>query len=839
MMYHIKEILKRIMPVVLAVCIISGIVPVFADTADAMQTKNENALEIVTALNIMDSGREGGEILSLQELANIEARLKHIDLSIIRHDMKGDALYSDAIKVIVTALGYNIALGNADNDECYQLAVQLKLLDGVSESDGNITRLNMARMLYNALELPMMVQSSTGANTVYEADEDTTLLDDIFEGVHGDGIITNTPYSTYTANGEGNRNVYIDGELYIDSMGIVPAGYLGYYVDFYAVKNDYDEYELVLVKKNNNKNDVITVDAEDISEKSTREQLIYTTPDNKREKKVEISSDAVIIYNGIPTKGITDIYPDYGSVTVLDSNNDGDCDCVIIEAYEVMYAQYVDTENNIIYDYENGITLDLSDVEMYEIYKDGRLSTLAAISKDDILLLASSWYSFGNSISDAEAIAIYASNYKIRGTVRSIDDDCIYINNEEYKISDAVRKDLRLGIYVELELDYFGRVSRWTAAYGADNYGYIVSYGPSEWRYEDNVWVRMFTHTGEMKVFNLNDDIIYSGYLDGGEYVEKKKISDKTFLNTLKSGAVAMEEVVTYTENTDGTLKSIWFADESNVNDPIYESNSVFLKNFDKENVTARNIFVGTSYRIDSGTLMFKVPTGSYDGNEEDYSIYQTTSFDETKFSRVKVYNAAENKVAQVVVLQSDDSREPSEIIGNNVFVINSVAKFVNDDEEEVVMLKGIQAGAYKTITFAGETMKVGGGKWYSLKRRTSDDLEKGDVIQYGIDADGYVNSYQVLFVPSAQAFGSYRSVARDNNGYLSGLNTIEGRVTETDGHSFMVEGIDFSLLANEGSVTVYSNGKAEAGNPASISVGDYVFIRCNRLYARDIVVYK
>ena len=54
-----------------------------------------------------------------------------------------------------------------------------------------------------------------------------------------------------------------------------------------------------------------------------------------------------------------------------------------------------------------------------------------------------------------------------------------------------------------------------------------------------------------------------------------------------------------------------------------------------------------------------------------------------------------------------------------------------------------------------------------------------------------------------------------------------------------MVDGIDFSILTGEGSITVVNDGKVEAGNPASIEVGDYVFIRCNRLYARDIVVYK
>ncbi|MBQ7574263.1 MAG: hypothetical protein IJT23_08385 [Clostridia bacterium] len=838
-MHCIKKFLKKLSVAILAMSVVVGVLPITAGAADTSQVKGDKAISIVTALNIMDSDGDGGELLTRQELAKVEARLKRIDVNLISQNLTGNASYSDAIKVIVTALGYDIAVSVTDNDDWYRMALKLKVLNGVREANGNITRENMAIMIYNALESEMLIPRHQSEKTEYIIDTDKTLLESVFNAVHDKGIITQTPYSTHTANNSNHRTVYIDDVVYVDRLGLVPSSYLGYYVDFYAVENDDDEYEVIWLKKRDFKNDAITVQAEDISDKSTREQMIYTNIATNSEKKVNIPSDAVIIYNGIPTSNISNIYPEYGSVTVLDSDYDGRYDCVIIEAYEVMRAEYIDTKNETIYDYENNFTLDLSRVGMYEVFKDGKLGTLATVSKNDTLLLAPSYYSFGNSISDAETIAIYASNYKIRGIVEQIGKDYIYVNDAKYKISDDAREELQTGIYVELELDYFGRVSRCTPATAMNNYGYILSYGPEDWDNEKAVYVRIFTQDGEMKVFNLNDSIIYSGYLANGTYTEQSKISNGTFLNLLKNGAEAMNEVVTYTVNTDGTIKSIRFADTSKVNDPMADNKSVLMKNYDQTSVKARSVFVGTSYRVDSQTLIFRVPSGGYSHNDDDYSIYSTTNFEETTFSHVKVYNASENKIAGVIVLESDDGDEPSEVIGNNVFVIDSIGASKNSDGDRVVLLSGIQAGVYKDIAFAKESMEVGGGKWYNTRKKTSDDLQVGDVIQYGVDSNGYINAYQVLFAPSEQVFSSNKSVARDNQGYLSGLNTIEGRVTDSNGRSIMVDGIDFSILTSEGSITVVNDGKAEAGNPASIEVGDYVFIRCNRLYARDIVVYK
>ncbi len=840
-MYRIRKIIKRIIPVVLIISTISGFVPASASAAVSSRTKSEDALSIATALGIMDSGKQGDEILSLQELANIEARIKRIDENMISQDLSGNASYSDALKVVVTALGYNIVISSSENDEWYKTVVELDLLDGVQESNGNITRENMATMLYNALESPMLVMSFEGGRIKYTKKEDTTLLEDIFDAVKGKGIVTDTPYSTQTTTNANQRNVYIDNVLYIDSECMVPAGYLGYYVDFYAVKNEYDEYKIIWIEKRNFKNEVVTASSEDISDKSTRNQMIYTDPDTNKEKRVDIPEDAVIIYNGMTTGDITDIYPEYGSVTVLDNDSDGKNDCVIIEAYEVMRAEFVDSQNEAIYDYENNITLDLSSVGMYEIFKDGKKGNIATISKNDILLLAPSYYSFGNNISDTNSITIYASNYKIRGTIQKISDEYVYINNEQYRISDDARTDLTVGVYVELELDYFGRVSCFSLTHSTDNYGYVLSYGYDELSSDgsDAVYIRMLTQSGNLKMFKTGDDIIYGGYLANGTYTDKSKISVDTFIALLKNGTAPMDEVVTYTENTDGTLRSIQFADTSRMNTPMIEDEGIFVKNYDKTSVTARSVFVGTNYRVDSGTVIFRVPTGEYSGNPDDYSVYSTNNFEESTFSRVKVYNASDNKVAGVVVLETNDSDEPTEVIGNNVFVIDSIGQSLNDDDETVIWLKGVQAGTYKTISFSKEAMKVGGGKWKTTSRQTSEDLQVGDVIQYGVGEDGYINAYQVLFAPSEQAFGSNKFVARDNNGYLSGLNTIEGRVLDSNGRSILVDGVDFSILTNEGSITVVKDGKVEAGNQASIEIGDYVFVRCNRLYARDIVVYK
>ena len=52
-------------------------------------------------------------------------------------------------------------------------------------------------------------------------------------------------------------------------------------------------------------------------------------------------------------KSISDYYPEYGNVTLLDNDRDGEYEYIIIDAYELFTAEIVDADKEIIYDFSN------------------------------------------------------------------------------------------------------------------------------------------------------------------------------------------------------------------------------------------------------------------------------------------------------------------------------------------------------------------------------------------------------------------------------------------------------------------------------------------------------
>ena len=92
-----------------------------------------------------------------------------------------------ACKILVSALGYDVYAQNAGGypNGYLSQAQSLKLLDGVDVSSSQMTRKDIARMTYNALDVDIMIMEISNGISSYVIDEGNTFRNKFTAGADG------------------------------------------------------------------------------------------------------------------------------------------------------------------------------------------------------------------------------------------------------------------------------------------------------------------------------------------------------------------------------------------------------------------------------------------------------------------------------------------------------------------------------------------------------------------------------------------------------------------------------------------------------------------------------
>lgn len=260
----------------------------------------------------------------------------------------------EAVKTVVVSLGYG-AVANSKGGYPgghMMVAVDTGLLKNISTENG-FTRGDLVELLYNALDVELMVQSTKDGQTVYEVAQDET--------IRGRHMRENGDEATYKAKGivSANADTWLDvpvqnmkdDEVMID--GIIyrtgetnAATLLGQEVDFYAVRGTDERYTLLNVKPTR-KNNVVTLHDDDIKSSSLTQIRYYG--ENDREERFDIALQPVIVKNGVIIKVYTEgaLQFNKGTMTLIDNSGDEAADVIFIDEYQNVQVEEV--RDNLIY----------------------------------------------------------------------------------------------------------------------------------------------------------------------------------------------------------------------------------------------------------------------------------------------------------------------------------------------------------------------------------------------------------------------------------------------------------------------------------------------------------
>lgn len=685
---------------------------------------------------------------------------------------------------------------------------------GVKADSDKLTIDTAARYLVNALEADALEYEFRNGEISYKKSSGA-VMNELLDVYITEGLVEANSMTTLSKPESEDSRIVIGGQKY--TAGFDGADdLLGMYVKAYVhIDNDDDGTVLAAVKKPNRYTE-FSVAVSDIKDSSTRTRLVYD--DRGREDSVKISPSADIIYNGAayPDATVEEIYPDYGELRLIDSDNDRVYDIVLVTAYSPFVSDGADALRRRLLNKYSGDTFesiftadDSDEISITDIF--GEDMEFSDITENTVAFIAKP------KTGDADRYKIVLSQKSVKGAASHIDitDGTIVIDDEEYDLSDAVANALANGCLDNLEFgkeysfyfDIYDSVFFYEKDKPKSGYAYIKrAYMDNE---ADTPYVKLFCEDGEWRVIEVREKVtVGDARMEAEDFVRSATVN----------------EVVKYETDSDGRLKSIEYPIATSIDDPNYES---YLKKgrFTKVNIVSERWLLNSQsfegkYYTPKLECVFTIPDN---GNDEDFKIASLSVASEARYS-LTMYDLDEFSYGKIAVQKAND--EVGLNYTDNMFIVDKVNKmYIND--EVVSVVSGYMNGEKLSFTGKDET--------------TFSALKRGDIIRtkynYASKANGYelckkANNFDTTSLTSYSELSSCGYV----KGYVSSVDAAGGRFRMKD----ILNGVSYALRSNT-IVTLYDadDNVAQPGTLNDLLAGDYVVLRLRGAEFLELIIIK
>lgn len=403
--------------------------------------------------------------------------------------------YQEAVKMLVCALGRDVvAVRNGGWPSGYLIAgAACGLTDGITgvEATDGCNRGVVAVLLYNALEIDLMEETSYSGSAVQVEETYKTLLYDYLNVVkYYDAEITATPTQGASKSAAGYAKItgsydyYANEGIKANSLKVEigktnPDDFFGDAVIIYTKDNGTNKTPTMLcIVADDSVQDSLEVKVSDFytshpvvksngdsnSEGTNNSQymkLYFKTEEDTKAQSVKLLDTdlygdfATIVMNGvvISPADFSDLETlENGTIRLVDAKTydvsegknyngaDGVYEKIIIDSYNDFVVSEVDTEENVISFNSNvADSLDLDDEnKTFSIVDtEGNELKIEDIKENDILSIYADEFAAAD-VDNAEVLRIVVCSNSVEGTVTEKTSKAVYIDGEKYEIADGV-----------------------------------------------------------------------------------------------------------------------------------------------------------------------------------------------------------------------------------------------------------------------------------------------------------------------------------------------------------------------------------------------------------------
>lgn len=759
---------------------------------------------------------------------------------------------NEAATIALRVLGYDSFIKEGEYTRRNAILNNLGIFDGVS-SDNELTCNNANQLIFNMLEAdcakytgdtligdkPLLYK----AHGIYKIHGKVLSVDGIGLGANTDVL---------------KHDVVIDNIIYLNecNMSYEHLGTSGW-----AYIKEHQGYKGIIFYNPVQANEMVKListdiekakgfNAEDTAADKNNPYISYIK-ENGRQKQIHIDATATVYINGKRTTAVSNnsFKPESGTVCIIDTDNG---DIVVIDSYSYHVVSGVNTLGNIIVSKNNkpNIEWDKFSENDTEIIYDGQSGKLSDIGAGSVLAVKCSYTNEGQ-IDTNEPICIEILNSKITGAVTRVHNDYIFLGDTKYVALQSVIEQLNIG---EESTFHIGKIGEIIYREEKDGYNDGLEYGYLlKTLYDDNnetCFIIIIDSKGKSRTTTLsrNDKIIYSGMYNQ-EYKAGRAISVYEIASLF-----SQKQVVRFKMDGD-KLTHIQNAVNNSIN-AAYEGYDTTRFSLDYAGNSERlySQILSENYKVNSNTLMFATEADSTDPDDVIVGAYNLFGSDKSGLN-VKLYDATTQFMPAVMEVTVPDidaaigGISGSFMYDNSATIIYGKYSELNEDGDVVTVLEGYCGGAevrlepndnelkdIKSTNWSGE---VAGDGYFK-------DIEPGDIIQYGTDANGKVNRIHIIHDHSNLAS---RYIMYNSNNHLSEMNTAFGKVTTYKSDSYFALDCPengttrkYPFARTNPTVYVYytaTNSVAKEPSLSYLKTGEYVFVRCRRADVWDIVIYR
>ncbi len=739
--------------------------------------------------------------------------------------------YPQAIKVMLMVLGYYVYAyqrGGYPNG-FLSTASGLGLLTGLDMVEP-LTWDTFAGFLVDVVNTPILKQIGVSSGNYDTYQEAGTLLEEVHGITRGTGVVTANAATSLTGESSvGKNSVAIDYESYLTTAVPQAADLLGYAVEYYYREESANDRELVSIRAQRNRNEILELSSDAISK---FENQLLTYEIDGHSETVYCGTADVITNQVADRSDLSNLFSRKNSFfQLLDRDLDGSYDVIFVECYiNYVSGGTVGSSMRITDKYgQKGITLD-SDVTYTIELEDGTPIELAQIKEWDIIsvyadkMITETVNGVERLVVDTENAEYYrlvVSQNSTTGKVEELIDEnarmqirvagSLYYVSPSYMTSGETEfKLLQEGTFY---LDAQNEVAAFNlSGIGMKKFGILL--GVDVGKGIDNlVRLRIYTAEDEQKDIPLAETVYYNGSSLAQE------AEDIAALEELQS-----PQLVAYQLNGSGEISRL-----NTVQETVDPSDSNYLRKDGAEKNRLYKIesktFSGECY-MTAKTTIFTVPrsvddSGQYIWDVEGIAVKNLDSIRQEEQYICEFYNIDDMMETEAVLLfpagGTVDASAP-------VVIVDRIGQGLDAEDNVVKMLTGYQNGKKVQL--------------YAENDSLFDGLERGDAVQYARSGKGEVTSISKVFDASQPAYG-------DPNGFNARFQTITGLVTKSTGSSVMIDisGAQTMRRLDVGTVSTYiydtEKDRVSVATSSEIEKDDLIFVYLSYTVAQEVLIVR
>ncbi len=682
--------------------------------------------------------------------------------------------FSQGVKMMLSALGYDVyAASMGGYPSGYMIVAQnLKLLRGLNlQNDAALKGEHLAILFYNALDVPVLQNVGVEGGGVKYSDEDGETLLSLYHHIE---IIKEQLRGSSGVLLSGNYNLKDNKLLLGDKVYKAVAknfdSLVGYMVNAYY---DTNSETVLAVEKQNGRDNTVLINHTDILGYSNG-SINYYAGEKHCTEKIETSAD--VNYNGRKADDITDelFKLSDGTVTLIDSDNSGSYDVVLISEFENYVVAGVGVEEKTVYDlYDSKKVLEVLDTDEIFIDDFGNKMYFEELKKYDVL---SVWQSH-----DGENIKIRYSNKELRASVEEIStsqDGYVILDGDEFKFAKNFfeeAKSLSVGDSGTFVLDASGKIAAFIKSNDSVQYAYLLSAAMGDSALKEELKVRVMNTLGNMEILECDMQrlTIDGSVKTAGEALEIFKLS----------------QLIRYETNADGKITMI---DTQNKGKG---DNDLLLKthtSYDSSYQVVQNLrFSRPAYLfsgkipVESGVTIFNVPYPDTLADDDEYYLTSIATYKDASNYHFESYKTGNDGFINDVLIRYHATGAGGASIENKspITVIDDVVKALNDDGGIVTKLCCYHAGAYyKEYVFAKEEI-------YSALQYT---LKKGDIVRLNVNENtGKISAVELVYDRENKVLTEGATIGTTE--YFLEERFVKGSVYEKDGSYISLTQVDLT----------------------------------------------